>query len=105
ERRVRAAAGGDLVVCFYNPRSKDRDWQLRRALEILAEHRPATPPVGAVRQPTRSGQRVWCAPISELDPAEVDMLTTVVARWAQTTGVGQGMVSPRGYRWMSTDAR
>lgn len=105
ERRVRAAAEGDLVVCFYNPRSKDRDWQLGRALEILAEHRPATTPVGAVRQATRSGQRVWCAPISEFDPAEVDMLTTVVVGSSQTTVVGQRMVTPRGYRWMSTDAR
>ena len=65
----------------------------------------ATTLVGAVRQATRSGQRVWCAPISEFDPAEVDMLTTVVVGSSQTTVVGQRMVTPRGYRWMSTDAR
>ena len=33
ERRVTAAAEGDLVACFYNPASAKRDWQLRRALE------------------------------------------------------------------------
>ena len=43
ERRVRAAAEADIVVTFYNPRSRGRDWQLPKALAILAEHRtPAT---------------------------------------------------------------
>ena len=32
ERRVRAAAEADLVVTFYNPRSRGRDWQLPKAL-------------------------------------------------------------------------
>src|SRR6266702_1322028 len=35
ERRVQAAAAGDFVVVFYNPRSRGRDWQLGAALEIL----------------------------------------------------------------------
>lgn len=100
ERRVRAAAESDLVVCFYNPRSGQRDWQLARALEILAEHRPAATPVGAVHQAERDDQRVWIAPISEFDPAEVDMYTTVVAGSSQSTMVGGRMVTPRGYRWM-----
>ena len=40
ERRVRAAADGDFVVTFYNPRSRARDWQLRAALDLLGAHRP-----------------------------------------------------------------
>jgi cobalt-precorrin 5A hydrolase/precorrin-3B C17-methyltransferase len=101
ERRVRAAADGDFVVCFYNPRSADRDWQLRAALDILAERRPAETPVGAVRQASRAGQRVWCRPLAEFDPADVDMLTTVVVGSSQTTMVGGRMVTPRGYTWLS----
>lgn len=104
ERRVRAAAEGDLVVCFYNPRSAERDWQLGWALETLAKHRPPHTPVGAVRQASRDGQRVWCTRIDEFDPAEVDMFTTVVVGSSQTTVAGGRMVTPRGYRWMSTDA-
>ncbi|RCW39792.1 cobalt-precorrin 5A hydrolase/precorrin-3B C17-methyltransferase [Halopolyspora algeriensis] len=103
ERRVRAAAEGDLVVCFYNPRSAGRHWHLGRALEVLGEHRPARTPVGAVRQAGRDGQRVWWAPIDEFDPAEVDMLTTVVVGSSHTTVSAGRMVTPRGYRWMSTD--
>lgn len=104
ERRVRAAADGDLVVCFYNPRSVQRSWQLGRALEILAEQRPASTPVGAVRQAYRPDQGVWYAPIAEFDPESVDMLTTVIVGSSQSTMLSSRFVTPRGYRWMSPDA-
>jgi cobalt-precorrin 5A hydrolase/precorrin-3B C17-methyltransferase len=99
-RRVRAAAEGDFVVCFYNPRSRERDWQLGAALDVLREHRPPGTPVGAVRQISRDGERAWTAPIGEFDPATVDMLTTVVVGSSTTTMVGGRMVTPRGYAWM-----
>lgn len=101
ERRVRAAADGDFVVCFYNPRSAQRDWQLRAALDILAEARPADTPVGAVHQASREGQRVWCAPIAEFAVEDVDMLTTVLVGSSQTRMAAGRMVTPRGYRWMA----
>ena len=58
ERRITAAAEGDLVTCFYNPASARRTWQLRRALELLAAHRPPGTPVGWVRDasPARAGR-------------------------------------------------
>ncbi len=105
ESRVRAAAEGDLVVCFYDPSSAQRHWQLGRALEILAEHRPATTPVGAVRLADRARQRVWCAPIGEFDPAEVDMFTAVLVGSSRSTVVGGRLVTPRGYRCTPTDTR
>ncbi|MGH3569682.1 MAG: precorrin-3B C(17)-methyltransferase [Pseudonocardia sp.] len=99
ERRVAAAATADLVTCFYNPRSRDRHWQLGAALEALRAHRPPQTPVGAVRQAGRGGQRVWCAPLAEFDPAEVDMLTTVIVGSSATRMVAGRMVTPRGYPW------
>lgn len=101
ERRIKAAAQGDFVVCFYNPRSKDRHWQLRAALDVLAEHRPADTPIGAVRNANRDGQRVWCRPLNEFDVADVDMFTTVVVGSSQTRIAGGRMVTPRGYQWMA----
>ncbi len=99
ERRVAAAAAADLVTCFYNPRSRDRYWQLAAALDAFRPHRPADTPVGAVRQAARPGQRVWTSPLSAFDPTEVDMLTTVIVG-ASTTRMAAGrMVTPRGYRW------
>ena len=99
ERRVAAAAAADLVTCFYNPRSRDRHWQLGAALDALRAHRPPDTPVGAVRQAGRPGQRVWTAPLAAFDPAEVDMLTTVVVGSSATRMVAGRMVTPRGYRW------
>jgi cobalt-precorrin 5A hydrolase / precorrin-3B C17-methyltransferase len=99
EQRVAAAAGADLVTCFYNPRSRDRHWQLAAALDAFRAHRPPSTPVGAVRQAGRPGQRVWTAPLSDFDPVEVDMLTTVVVGSSATRMVAGRMVTPRGYRW------
>jgi cobalt-precorrin 5A hydrolase/precorrin-3B C17-methyltransferase len=100
ERRVRAAAEADLVVCFYNPRSKGRDWQLGAALDLLRKHRPDETPVAAVRQASRPDESVHIAPIADFDPAVVDMYTTVVVGASTTRLVGGRMVTPRGYRWM-----
>ncbi len=102
EQRVAAAAAADLVTCFYNPRSRDRHWQLGEALDALRAHRPPATPVGAVRQAGRPGQRVWTAPLADFDPSEVDMLTTVVVGSSATRMVAGRMVTPRGYRWIDT---
>jgi cobalt-precorrin 5A hydrolase / precorrin-3B C17-methyltransferase len=105
ERRVAAAAAADLVTCFYNPRSRDRHWQLGAALDAFRSHRPPSTPVGAVRQAGRPGQRVWSAPLESFDPAEVDMLTTVVVGSSATRMVAGRMVTPRGYRWVDASMR
>jgi cobalt-precorrin 5A hydrolase/precorrin-3B C17-methyltransferase len=99
EQRVRAAAAADLVVSFYNPRSRGRDWQLPRALEMLRERRPPTTPVGLVRDVSRPGERVLRTTLGEVDPADVDMLTTVVVGSSQSRTIAGRMVTPRGYRW------
>ena len=102
ERRVTAAAEGDFVTVFYNPRSKGRDWQLGRALEILGRHRPPSTPVGCVRDASRPGERSWIRALSDFDPAEVDMYTVVLVGSSQTRVAAGRMVTPRGYTWSET---
>ncbi|WP_031510542.1 precorrin-3B C(17)-methyltransferase [Streptomyces megasporus] len=99
ERRVRAAAEADLVVTFYNPRSRGRDWQLPKALALLAEHRSPDTPVGVVRNASRPGERVAVTTLGELDPTVVDMMTVVTVGNTATRTVAGRMVTPRGYRW------
>ncbi|MGC4891275.1 precorrin-3B C(17)-methyltransferase [Micromonospora sp. DT227] len=101
ERRVSAVAEGDLVALFYNPRSRARDWQLGRALAILAAHRPPDTPVGVVRNASRDGERVHLATLATLDPQVVDMYSVVVVGSSDTRLVAGRMVTPRGYRWRS----
>jgi cobalt-precorrin 5A hydrolase/precorrin-3B C17-methyltransferase len=100
ERRVRAAAEADLVVTFYNPRSRARDWQLPKALSILAEHRdaPATP-VGIARSVSRPDEWHKVTTLAELDPTEVDMFTVVTVGNTASREVAGRFVTPRGYRW------
>jgi cobalt-precorrin 5A hydrolase / precorrin-3B C17-methyltransferase len=100
ERRIRAAAEGDFVVAFYNPRSKERDWQLGAALEILASHRDPGTPVGVVHDAFRPGQRVLVTTLAEIDPAVADMTSVVIVGSASTQIIAGRMVTPRGYRWL-----
>ncbi|MEU5533400.1 precorrin-3B C(17)-methyltransferase [Streptomyces sp. NPDC020362] len=99
ERRVRAAAEADIVVTFYNPRSRGRDWQLPEALTILAGHREPTTPVGVVRNASRPDESSRLTTLAALDPATVDMMTVVTVGNTATRDVAGRMVTPRGYRW------
>ncbi|MFD0314169.1 precorrin-3B C(17)-methyltransferase [Streptomyces flavalbus] len=99
ERRVRAAAEADIVVTFYNPRSRGRDWQLPKALGILAEHREPGTPVGVVRNASRTDESSRVTTLAELDPATVDMMTVVTVGNTATRRIAGRMVTPRGYRW------
>lgn len=99
ERRVRAAAEADLVVTFYNPRSRGRHWQLPKALAILAGHREPTTPVGVVRNASRPDGTTRVTTLALLDPATVDMMTVVTVGNTATRDIAGRMVTPRGYRW------
>lgn len=101
EQRVRAVAEADLVVTFYNPRSRGRSWQLPKAVSMLLEHRPATTPVGVVTDASRPGEQVLLTTLGELDVEQVTMLSCVVVGSSQTRLVAGRMVTPRGYRWTS----
>ncbi|MFF5312161.1 precorrin-3B C(17)-methyltransferase [Streptomyces massasporeus] len=101
ERRVRAAAEADIVVTFYNPRSRGRDWQLPKALGILAEHRTPLTPVGVVRNASRPDESSRLTTLGSLDPATVDMMTVVTVGNTATRDIAGRMVTPRGYRWQA----
>jgi cobalt-precorrin 5A hydrolase/precorrin-3B C17-methyltransferase len=91
------------VVCFYNPRSRGRDWQLGAALDLLAARRPGTTPVGLVRAASRADEHVTVTTLDYLRQsraAGVDMVTVVLVGSSQTRVIAGRMVTPRGYRWM-----
>ncbi|RZU28415.1 cobalt-precorrin 5A hydrolase/precorrin-3B C17-methyltransferase [Streptomyces sp. BK022] len=99
ERRVRAAAEADIVVTFYNPRSRGRDWQLPKALAVLSGHREPETPVGVVRNASRPDESARLTTLAGLDPATVDMMTVVTVGNTATRNIAGRMVTPRGYRW------
>ncbi len=102
ERRLRAAAEGDLVVALYNPVSRRRTTQLLRAVEILRRKRPAETPVVLARNLGREGEAVTVIRLDELTPEAVDMLTLVLIGSSATRRIERGdggvwVYTPRGY--------
>ena len=97
EKRIRAALEADFVLVFYNPRSKKRNWQLKRAMDMVIEHRGAEVPVGVVRNAMREGQEVRACLASEIRVEAIDMLSIVLVGNSTTRLSMEKMVTPRGY--------
>ena len=99
EGRLAAAAEADFVLALLNPRSPRRDWQFRRAQEILLRSRSPETPVGIVRQAYRPGQSVEITTLGRMSAATVDMFTTAIVGNSQTRRFGDKLVTPlAGYR-------
>jgi cobalt-precorrin 5A hydrolase / precorrin-3B C17-methyltransferase len=96
-RRVLAAAEGDFVISFYNPRSRGRDWQLDEARRLLLDHRPPDTPVGVVTDAYRPAQQVTVTTLAKLDVTAVGMRTVVIVGNRSTRLIAGRMVTPRGY--------
>ncbi|MEM7029906.1 MAG: precorrin-3B C(17)-methyltransferase [Chloroflexota bacterium] len=105
ERRLVAAAWGDFVIGFYNPRSQKRDWQLAQAKEILLKHRPETTPIAIVRNITRTDETVQLTTLVDLDVTQVDMFTLVVVGNSQSYIMANHIATPRGYTHTLTVSR
>ncbi|MEM7116577.1 MAG: precorrin-3B C(17)-methyltransferase, partial [Chloroflexota bacterium] len=97
ERRIEAAAWGDFVIGFYNPRSKRRDWQLDKAKEILLRYRLGSTPVVIARNMTRETEQITHSTLAELDTTLVDMFSLVLVGNSQSYRMHNSVVTPRGY--------
>lgn len=102
ERRLAAAAQGDFVTAFYNPRSLRRRDQLERAIAILKPFRPDDTPVIVASNLGRAEEKVHVVPLKDFDPDMVDMLTLVMVGASQSKAFRRGdgrtyAYTPRGY--------
>ena len=97
EKRLRAAAEADFVLCIYNPSSHKRKDYLARACAILLEAKSPDTPCGYVREIGRDGEAATVLTLGQLKDAQVDMLTTVFVGNSQTKVIGGKLVTPRGY--------
>jgi cobalt-precorrin 5A hydrolase / precorrin-3B C17-methyltransferase len=102
EKRVKAAAEGDFVISFYNPRSTKRRDQLERAFAILKAHRPPDTPVIIASNLGRARENVRIVKFDDFNPDDVDMLTLVMVGSSQSKSFARGdgrtyAYTPRGY--------
>jgi cobalt-precorrin 5A hydrolase / precorrin-3B C17-methyltransferase len=102
EKRLHAAAEGDFVISFYNPRSLKRRDQLERAFAILKNHRPPGTPVVIASNLGRPTEKTKIVNFADFNPDEVDMLTLVMVGSSQSKSFQRGdgktyAYTPRGY--------
>ena len=98
ERRVRAAAEADFVICIYNPASKKRADYLKKACEMILEFRRPETVCGIVRNIGRDGETYEILSLEKLRDTQVDMFTTVFIGNSNTMELNGRMVTPRGYK-------
>ncbi len=97
EKRIEAAAAADFVIGIYNPQSKRRTWQIKKAQEIILKYRKAETPVGIVKSAYRDAQNLVLTTLDDMCNHPIGMLTTIVVGNSHTFARDGLMVTPRGY--------
>ena len=99
EKRLKAAAEADFVVCLYNPKSKKRHDYIDKAARIMSCAKSWDTPCGYVKNIGREGEAaVVCTMKDLLDNDDIDMFTTVFVGNSMTRIINGRMVTPRGYK-------
>lgn len=97
EKRLTCAAMADFVIVIYNPKSKKRDWQLRRAQELILAHRDGSTPVAVVTGAMRDNQRIFFTTLAHIESAEVNMQTVIFIGSSASVQYLDFLFTPRGY--------
>ena len=98
EKRLLCASEADFVICIYNPSSRKRWDYLRKACELMLQHKSPDTVCGIVSNIGREGESMQVMTLAELKEMQVDMFTTVFVGNSQTMEIDGKMVTPRGYR-------
>ena len=97
EKRIKAASMSDFVIAFYNPRSNNRNWQLKKAFDMILETRKSSTPVVFARQLGRKEEKVQVHRLGDFPVDQVDMLTLILVGNSTSFYQDGYVVTPRGY--------
>ena len=95
EARVRAAAGADFAMAFYNPRSASRPATFGRILEVLRQECEPERLVIFARAVSTPEEAIHTVALRDATPAMADMRTVVIVGNAATRRVGRFVYTPR----------
>ena len=98
EKRLLLAAQADFVICLYNPSSHKRHDYLKKACELVLQHKSPDTWCGTVKNIGREGETSQIMTLGELKDSQVDMFKTVFIGNSQTRNINGKMVTPRGYK-------
>ncbi len=97
EKRIAGALLGDFVITIFNPQSRERNWQLKRALELCLGYRPGSTPVLVGRQVGRQNQSKRFFTLDKIPLEDIDMLSIIIIGNSRTTLVDEIFLTQRGY--------
>ena len=97
EKRIAGALLGDFVIAIFNPQSLERNWQLKRAIELCLEYRLGNTPVLVGRQVGRENQSKSFFTLDSLPLKDIDMLSIIIIGNSKTTLIDEIFLTPRGY--------
>ena len=95
EARVRAAAGADFALAFYNPRSSSRPATFGRILEVLRQECEPERLVIFARAVSTPEEAIHTVALRDATPEMADMRTVVIVGNAATRRVGRFVYTPR----------
>ena len=102
EARVRAAAGADFAIAFYNPRSASRPDTFGRILEILREICEPERLIIFARAVSTPEECIQTVTLAAATAEMADMRTVVIVGNAATRRVGRFVYTPRSALPIST---
>ena len=95
EARVRAVAGADFAMAFYNPRSASRPETFGRVLDVLREVCEPERLIIFARAVSTPEEQIRCVELRDATPEMADMRTVVIVGNASTRRVGRFVYTPR----------
>ena len=95
EARVRAAAGADFAMAFYNPRSASRPETFGRVLDVLREVCEPERLIIFARAVSTPEEQIRTVALRDATPEMADMRTVVIVGNASTRRVGRFVYTPR----------
>ena len=98
EKRLRASAQADMIICLYNPSSRKRADYLKQACDILMEYKSRSTVCGLVKNIGREEEEKAVMTLESLRDTQTDMFTTVYIGNSMTKLINGRMVTPRGYK-------
>jgi precorrin-3B C17-methyltransferase len=99
ERRLSSAAASDFVIALYNPKSRDRNTNFGRSIEIIRKHRHGSVPVGIVKDAFRDGESAVLTTLEDVLDFDnfVDMHAIIIIGNSESELRGSRIITPRGY--------
>ena len=69
---------GDFVIAFFNPQSRERNWQLKSAIDLCLKSRKGETPILIARQVGRDNQSKKFSTLNSIPFNEIDMLSIII---------------------------